>query len=332
MPVADHCMLVNAVGADRDTHTDATGVFQQQRWGLILAGGEGVRLRPLTRAIAGEERPKQFCALVGLETLLERTRRRAALAISPARTLVALTRRHERFHRPLTGGLPPHCALVQPEGRGTAPAIVYGLRRIATMAPLAAIAILPSDHYVSDDAVFMRHVAVAFQAGQRRPELVVLLGIVPDRAETEYGWIEPSAPIPGTEVARVSRFCEKPTPALAERLRARGCLWNSFVIVGHLPALLGMVRYAAPVLDAAFAAITPALGSPTEPAAVRALYSRLKPASFAADVLAACPSRVAVLPVSGVQWSDWGRPERVLSTLAELGIHPDWLERVETSA
>jgi mannose-1-phosphate guanylyltransferase len=317
---------MNALPADRTRGVSSGG--DPQRWGLILAGGEGVRLRPLTRAIAGEERPKQFCAVVGLETLLEGTRRRAALAISPARTLVALTRRHAQFYRPLIGGMPRHCALVQPEDRGTAPAIVYALRRIATMASQPAVAILPSDHYVSDDRAFMSHVGAAFEAVRRRPDLVVLLGIVPDRAETDYGWIEPSAPIPGTGLLRVARFSEKPTPTLAETLFARGCLWNSFVIVAHVAALLGLVRRATAELDSAFAAIAPVLGSPGESSAVRDLYGRLKPSSFSADVLAACPSNLAVLPVTGVQWSDWGHPARILSTLARLGVHPEWIERV----
>jgi len=304
----------------------------RQRWGLILAGGEGVRLRPLTRAIAGEECPKQFCAVLGPETLLERTRRRAALAIPPARTLMALTRRHERFYQPLVGGMPPHCTLVQPEDRGTAPAILYGLQRIAALAPTAAVAILPSDHWVADDRVFMSHVATAFAAVAARPDLVVLLGIAPERAETEYGWIEPAAPIPRTELFRVSRFCEKPAPAVAATLLERGCLWNSFVIVAGVPALLLMIRHAAPVLDEAFASVAPALGTPAEPAAVRGLYCRLTASSFAADVLAVRPSNLAVLPVRGVQWSDWGHPARVLSTLAGLGIRPEWAARVAAMA
>ena len=308
------------------------GSHDQQRWGLVLASGEGVRLRPLTRAIVGEECPKQFCAVLGLETLLERTRRRAALTIPSARTLVALTRKHERFYRPLVGGLRPHCALVQPDDRGTAPAILYGLRRIAALAPTAAVAIMPSDHWVADDRVFMSHVATAFAAVAARPDLVVLLGIEPERAETEYGWIEPAAPIPGTGLFRVSRFCEKPMPAVATALLERGCLWNSFVIVAGVPALLAMIRHAAPALDEAFATVAPALGTPAEPAAVRRLYGRLEASSFAADVLAGRRSNLAVLPVRGVSWSDWGHPARVLSTLTGLGIRPEWADRVTMTA
>jgi mannose-1-phosphate guanylyltransferase len=306
-------------------------VAAMQRWGLILAGGEGVRLRPLTRAIAGQDCPKQFCAVIGLETPLERTRRRAALTIAPARTLVALTRRHERFYEPLLRGMPPHCALVQPQDRGTTPAILYGLRRIAAVAPTASVAIMPSDHYVADDAIFMSHVTAAFDAVQAGPELVVLLGIEPESAETEYGWIEPAAAIPGTGLFRVSRFREKPEPAVAEALFARRCLWNSFVMVAAVPALLGLIRLGAAALDSAFAGVLPALGTSTESSAIRDLYERLPASSFSADVLASRPANLAVLPVRGVQWSDWGHPTRVLSTLARLGVRPEWADRVAMS-
>ena len=61
-------------------------------WGVILAEGDGTRLQPLTRRIAGEERPKQFCSIFGPETLLEQTRRRASLAVSPHRALTVVTR------------------------------------------------------------------------------------------------------------------------------------------------------------------------------------------------------------------------------------------------
>ena len=302
-----------------------------QRWGLILAGGEGVRLRPLTRAITGHDCPKQFCPVLGPETLLERTRRRAALSIAPARMLVALTRRHQRFYEPLLRGTPTHCALVQPEDRGTTPAILYGLRRIAGLAPTASVVIMPSDHYVSDDAIFMRHVTAAFDAVQARPELVVLLGIEPEGPETEYGWIEPAAVIPGTRLLGVSRFREKPEPAVAVALFARRCLWNSFVMVAAVPALLELIRLGAASIDAAFTPALPTLGTGSEPAAMRAVYQRLPASSFSADVLASRPASLAVLPVSGVRWSDWGHPNRVLSTLAGLGVRPEWMDQMASS-
>jgi mannose-1-phosphate guanylyltransferase len=67
--------------------------------GVILAGGDGQRLLPLTRRISGDDRPKQFCALNGSETLLNQTKRRAARSIPRQQTLLLMTRKHERAIR-----------------------------------------------------------------------------------------------------------------------------------------------------------------------------------------------------------------------------------------
>lgn len=298
-------------------------------WALILAGGDGTRLRPLTRRIAGDERPKQFCPILGGETLLGRTRRRTALLVPPGRTLLSLTESHEQFYAPLLADLAPGHLVIQPANRGTAPAILYGLLRLALQAPEEPVAILPSDHFFSDDRAFMAHVGTAFEAVTARPDLVVLLGVAPDSPEIEYGWIEPADALlpesPG-RFFRVRRFWEKPSPPLARTLLARGCLWNTFVMVGRVAAFLALVRSAVPGLYEAFLQARPALGTPGEAEAVRALYATLPPMNFSDQILSGSPPNLAVLPVQGVGWSDWGDSERVLAALARMGIRPAWAE------
>jgi mannose-1-phosphate guanylyltransferase len=305
---------------------------RDERWALLLAGGDGVRLRPLTRAIAGDERPKQFCRILGGHTLLEATERRVARVVPSHRTLVALTRAHECYYRPLFERRPARSLIVQPENRGTAPAILYGALRIAAEAPRAAVAVFPTDHHVSDDRRFMEHVVTAFAALRARPELVILLGIEPDNAETEYGWIEPTDAIPGTPLFRVGRFYEKPSAALAGTLLARGGLWNSFVLVARVPALLALFAGFVSRLTDAFAALRSALGTADEERVARTAYSHLEMIGFSEAVLAARPANLATLPVRGVRWTDWGHPRRVLATLDELGIEPEWAEQVSLEA
>ena len=298
-----------------------------RRWAVILAGGDGMRLRTLTRELAGDERPKQYCRVLGDETLLEQTRRRVSRSVSPLRTLVVVTRHHEPFYRDALADLPPHAVVVQPGNRGTAAGILYPLLRLETVTASDAVALFPSDHYVSDDEAFMAHVDAAFDAVRACPDLTVLLGIRPDRPETEYGWIEPGTPVVPLVrprpllVSGVRRFWEKPGPRVAAQLEARGCLWNSFVTVSRVSALVGLVRQTLPAVYRTLAAARPAFDGPAEPAAVREAYAALPAADFSREVLATRPERLAVLPVAGVAWNDLGDPARVFATRRQVE-HP----------
>lgn len=287
-----------------------------RRWAVILAGGDGVRLRSMTRSIAGDERPKQFCALVTEDALLTETRRRAAQVAPAHRTLVVVNRAHERFYVPLLADMRAPAVVVQPENRGTAAAILYALLVLAgRRAAGDTVAFYPSDHFVSDDQAFAEHLEAAFTGADERPDLVSLLGITADRAETGYGWIEPGDAVPGAPLLRrVRRFWEKPSPEDAQRFHAQGWLWNSFVMVGRVRTLLALVRLSAPDLYRSLAEVTGALGTVGEAAALERVYCGLPPVDFSRQVLSARTDRLAVLPVRGVHWDDLGEPERVLAT------------------
>jgi len=299
---------------------------RSERWAVILAGGDGTRLRSMTRVIAGDDRPKQFVPVIGGRTLLDQTRERVALSAPVQRTLFVLTETHQGFYQNLMKTSSKDLLVVQPRNKGTAPAILFALLKIATRSPKATVAFFPSDHYFANDESFMAHVDAAYDAVRKQPELVTLLGIVPDTAEAEYGWIEPHTSIlssmPGS-ITRVERFWEKPTGSLARELMQRGCLWNSFVMVGRVDALIKMTREALPELFAAFARTVPMFRGALESNALCDLYARISDANFSHDVLAKRPSDLAVMRVGDVGWSDLGDPARVLATLAQIGVRTE---------
>jgi mannose-1-phosphate guanylyltransferase len=247
--------------------------------------------------------------------------------LSPQQTFTVVVRHHERFYAPLLGDALSARAVIQPENRGTAPAILYGLLRLHATTPEGSVAIFPSDHYISNDEAFIAHVDRAFEVVQGRPDVLVLLGIIPDGAEMGYGWIEPGERLADAlwpDVFRVRRFWEKPTSALAQALLAGGCLWNSFVMVAKTSMLLALIRSTVPDIFESFEPVLPRLTTPWEEASIRQLYSRLPPSDFSRQVLAVRPAALSVLPLKGVGWSDLGEPCRVMTTLARIGEYPEW--------
>ena len=295
----------------------------RERWAVILAGGDGTRLQSMTRAITGDNRPKQFVPIIGGSTLLNQTRRRVALSIEPNRTFVVVTQKHRQFYQPLGNELSPALLLEQPLNKGTAPAILYALLQVAAKSPKAVVALFPSDHYFADDEEFMSHIDVAIDAVEIHPETVLLLGIAPTFPETEYGWIEPHSSILASaqrSITRVRKFWEKPSLNVATSLMDRGCLWNSFVMVGRVDALLKMTQAAMPEMYAAFAAVMPKFRTAAEPTALAELYAHIEDANFSHQVLAVRPEDLMVMRVGDVGWSDLGEPKRVLATLARIGV------------
>jgi mannose-1-phosphate guanylyltransferase len=149
---------------------------------------------------------------------------------------------------------------------------------------------------------------------------VILLGVEPEAPEEAYGWIEPGPPLAsesGNFISEVSRFWEKPSRRIASHLMRRGCLWNSFVMVGAIGAFIEIIRLALPNLLACFESMWATTTPGMEDETLRDLYLKVPATNFSDEVLSARPSDLMVIRARGLGWSDLGEPGRVLSMLRQ---------------
>jgi len=297
----------------------------KHRWGVILAGGDGTRLKNLTQTFSDDNRPKQFCPLLGGRTLLAQTRSRIACSIDRSRTLFVLTSKHQPFYTAELESVPAIQKIVQPSNRGTLPAILWSLLRIAQLDRQASIAFFPSDHYYSNEQKFMDGVEAALECAEVNTYSVILLGAKPKHPEVEYGWIEPDARTVGGGLAGIKRFWEKPSHQMAKDLLDRGCLWNTFVMVGRVTAFIDMIHQAVPGVYRDFEAIFRLLGPNTETEAMQTVYNSLPVADFSRQVLSVSTGKLAVAPLGNVGWNDLGDPRRLVTALFESGIENPWV-------
>lgn len=286
-------------------------------WVLILAAGDGRRLEGVARDRLGRPVPKQFCDFGTGRTLLTRTLDRA-LQIAPSERIVSVVAaRHERWWMDELVTLPAENVVIQPENRGTAAGILLPLLHVFERDPEATVVVLPSDHHVEDDFTVRATIRTALSEVRARPEDVVLLGITPEHADTEYGWIMPAHE--AAAAPAVASFVEKPGPLEAARLLHAGALWNSFMFVGRAAALLEMFGERTPGLLAAMrtGVQSAAAGrSPATPArGLDELYMTLETRDFSRDILQTLPGRLRVLAVPNCGWSDLGTPDRLARVL-----------------
>jgi mannose-1-phosphate guanylyltransferase len=190
--------------------------------------------------------------------------------------------------------------------------------RLHKIDPQAEVAYFPSDHYFADNEALSACVRQAFEFSESNADSVILLGITPNRLETEYGWIEPGDPLAATGPAAVfyvRRFWEKPPLSVARELADKGCLWNSFIMVGGVGAFLSLLAQVVPSLYSRFQGIAPALLTKCEEALVLDLYCNISSSSFCKDVLSARSESLAVLCGGALDWADVGDVNRALSVM-----------------
>lgn len=287
-------------------------------WALVLAAGEGTRLRSLTTNPGERPVPKQFCSLNGGRTLLEDAIARAGMITSEAFICTIVAEQHREWWAAPLAHLPPGNVISQPLNRGTAIGILYPLLHILERDPDARIVLLPSDHYVRQEPVLVKSVREALGQLARNGGAPVLLGLQPTEADPDLGYIVPGEF--GANVGRsIVRFVEKPPAKLASQIIIHGGLWNTFIIAASGHGLLDLFRRCYPQIVEALHRIVAGQGSASDGfTTLRQLYEHLPQIDFSRDILEVCSSSLGLVYVPACGWSDLGTPQRVADALRRL--------------
>lgn len=270
------------------------------RYALILCGGSGTRLWPLSRTL----RPKQLLALNGEKTLLQQTTERL-LAHVPASNVYTVTHEDHKFEvkGQLAEVAPEAIAnvLAEPCARNTLPAIAWAVNEIQEKDPDAIIGVFASDHAIDNQPAFIEAWKTAETAAE--DDYLVLLGIKPHEPATGYGYIKPSNVISegSVPVFEVAQFVEKPALETAKQYVADGYLWNSGMFVFKANAFMQMFNHQQPEMAQQLSAMTAENFAET--------YENFTNISMDYG-LAEKADKVAVVPVD-MAWSDLGSWESI---------------------
>jgi mannose-1-phosphate guanylyltransferase len=203
---------------------------------IIMAGGTGTRLWPLSR----RHFPKQALRLVGDKTLMQQAVSRLEPQIPVDQIFIITRQEHVEPLSIQVPEVPKDNFIVEPEGRGTAPAIGLSAIHLQKRDPEAVMVVLTADHFIVDEASFRKSLKAAEEVA--RDGYLVTLGIKPTFPSTGYGYIHQGDYLGTAEsfaVYQADRFTEKPNPEEAERLVNSGdYTWNSGMFIWQVERIL----------------------------------------------------------------------------------------------
>ncbi len=281
-------------------------------YAVIMAGGGGTRLWPISR----KKHPKHVLPLLGKRTLFQSSLDRLDGFIPTERILVVTTADQSEELKRQAPQLLPANILIEPEPRGTASAIGLAAAVLKKHDPEAAMLVLTSDHFIRNGDLFKLVMQVAVHVA--RKGYLVTLGVTPTFPATGYGYIQQDAALPEKfdyPVYRVVQFTEKPDEAKARAMVATGThSWNSGMFIWQVDRVLEEFAAQMPDLKAALDTIGNAWDTPERNDVVASEWRRLKVETIDYGIMEHA-TKVAVLPASGLEWSDVGTWDSLFDVL-----------------
>lgn len=292
--------------------------MQNHTWAVVLAAGEGTRLAELTADRQGRHVPKQFCSVNGGPSLFGLALARARSIVPDERVCAVVAKTHEQWWSDKSHEMQPGNLIVQPKNRGTGNGVLLALAHILKRDPQAQLVFLPADHHVLAEEKLVETMLAALAEMPARTREIFLLGIEPDEADPELGYIIPQKTA-NSDARGVRHFVEKPSRAVAAKLIEDGGLWNSAIFAANGERLLEL--YKERFLDNALAikAAVDKMADPGSPSwTLSHLYERLSEVDFSRHILQFHVSELRVVQVPHCGWSDLGTPHRVTERVNQL--------------
>jgi mannose-1-phosphate guanylyltransferase len=271
-------------------------------YAVIMAGGSGTRLWPLSR----KKCPKQALTLIGDRSMLNHAVDRIVPLFGAGR-IVVVTRDE---HRPMLAGqtpeLPAKNFIVEPEGRGTAPAIGLAAIHLRRQDPKAIMAVLTADHFISIQDRFRQVLSAAARVAEDGH--MVTLGIKPSSPSTGFGYIKQGKSLKETDgfpVFSVEKFIEKPDlPTATTMVETGEYSWNSGMFIWRIDRILEEFKRQMPAFYAQLMEVDAALGTPGYDAVMSRVWPKVKKETIDYGIMEGAEN-VAVIPVD-IGWTDVG--------------------------
>jgi mannose-1-phosphate guanylyltransferase len=280
-------------------------------YALIMAGGGGTRLWPLSR----KTRPKQMLPLVEERTMFEISVERLQPLFPPEHIFVVAGRDHANNLRTLTPELPAENFIGEPFGQDTGPAAGLGIVHIRHRDPEAVIAIVTADQHIANKEKFRRVLAVSAELAHQGH--IVTLGISPSFPSTGFGYIkrgEPLAEIDNFQAYHAAGFTEKPDPDTAIHFMATGLYsWNSGMFIFKADQMLAEFERQQPAMYAILEEIALTIGHDDYATTLDRLWPNIKKLSIDYAVMEDAKN-VVVIPTD-IGWSDVGSWATLLEVL-----------------